>query len=212
VGLRTVVARSIFNVIKPALKGVRDQDLITVNPNGFWAQRNAPDVSLNHAAELFNRTGGQVIVEIGTGTHGGLAGSSILVWTRRTRARRIIAIDLDPARIAEVEAVTTGYDNVETRTMNGLDFLRGFEERVDLLYLDFWTTDPDGALPGEGRALAYLEAYQAARDCLGEQAIILIDDTDHIHPWKHSYIVPAARKDGFIVQYTGRQTLLVKPS
>jgi hypothetical protein len=38
----------------------------------------------------------------------------------------------------------------------------------------------------------------------------LIDDTDHTHPWQHTYIVPNARQDGFQVIYTGKQTLLVR--
>ena len=82
------------------------------------------------------------------------------------------------------------------------------DEKIDLLYLDFWTPDPEGSFLGTGRAQAYKAAYQAARDQMNEHSLILIDDTDHVHPWKHTYIIPEARKDGFVVMYTGRQTLL----
>jgi hypothetical protein len=40
--------------------------------------------------------GGRVIVEIGTGIHGPMYGDSMRVWVSRTKAARIIAVDLDP--------------------------------------------------------------------------------------------------------------------
>jgi len=40
--------------------------------------------------------------------------------------------------------------------------------------------------------------------------MILIDDTDHISPWKHTLIVPQAMIDGYKLIYIGRQTLLVR--
>jgi hypothetical protein len=43
-------------------------------------------------------------------------------------------------------------------------------------------------------------------------SLILIDDTDHIDPWKQTLIVPEARRDGFDVIYVGRQTLLKRAS
>lgn len=181
---------------------------IPVHPNGFWLHRGSPNKSLNTTASAFNVLNGKNIIEIGTGTHGDMSGNSMVIWTRKTNAKRIIAIDLEQTRLDEVKLVTQGYDNVELVLTDGIEFARTFDEKIDLLYLDFWTPDPEGSFLGTGRAQAYKAAYQAARDQMNEHSLILIDDTDHVHPWKHTYIIPEARKDGFVVMYTGRQTLL----
>ena len=181
---------------------------IPLAENGFWQYRCVPTKSLNKAAALFNQICGKTIIEIGTGIHGKWAGNSMLVWPQKTSAKRIIAIDLEQERIDEVREVTCQYANVELVLADGIEYLKQFSERIDLLYLDFWTPDPEGTIPGTGRAEAYREAYNAAKDKMNTHSMILIDDTDHIHPWKHTYIVPLARNDGYTVLYTGRQTLL----
>jgi predicted O-methyltransferase YrrM len=184
--------------------------LIPIANNGFWQPRDAPTPSLRETARLFNQINGQIIVEIGSGIHGRLAGDSVLTWAKRTRAKRIIAIDLDEKQIRQVKEATSKYPNVEAIVAEGVRYLADFSSTLDLLYLDFWTPDPEGALPGTGRAEAYRNAFAAARDKLNRTSLILIDDTDHIHPWKHSLIVPDARKEGFVVRFVGRQTLLTR--
>jgi predicted O-methyltransferase YrrM len=184
--------------------------LIPIGSNGFWQPRESPTRSLRETARLFNQIDGQTIIEIGSGIHGRLAGDSVLTWAKRTRAKRIITVDLDERQIREVKEATTKYPNVEAIVAEGVRYLADFPSTIDLLYLDFWTPDPAGALPGTGRAEAYRNAFAAARDKLNRQALILIDDTDHIHPWKHTHIVPDARKEGFVVRFVGRQTLLTR--
>ena len=184
--------------------------LIRIGSNGFWQHRDLPTRSLRETARLFNQINGQTIIEIGSGIHGRLAGDSVLTWAKRTRAKRIIAVDLDETRIREVKETTREYPNVEAIVAEGVRYLADFSSAIDLLYLDFWTADPEGALPGTGRAEAYRNAFAAARDKLNRQSLILIDDTDHIHPWKHTLIVPDARKEGFVVRFVGRQTLLTR--
>jgi predicted O-methyltransferase YrrM len=163
---------------------------------------------LHEAAALFDRIRGEIIIEVGTGMHGEMAGNSMLVWIERTRAKRIIAIDLDQERLDEVKAATRRYSHVELVMADGIEYLKSFPGKIDLLYLDFWVSDPEGALPGSGRAEAYLRAFDAARSRMNRHSLILIDDTDHIDPWKHTLIVPSARMHGYKVMHTGRQTLL----
>src|SRR6266403_4705290 len=184
--------------------------LIRIGSNGFWARRDPPSESLEETARMFNEIDGQIIVEIGSGIHGRLAGNSVLTWAKKTRAKRIIAIDLDETRIREVKEATSQYPNVEAIAAEGVRYLADFSSTIELLYLDFWTPDPDGALPGTGTAEAYRTAFAAARDKLNRRSLVLIDDTDHIHPWKHTHIVPDARKEGFVVRFVGRQTLLTR--
>jgi len=184
--------------------------LIRIGSNGFWARRDSPSDSLEETARMFNEINGQIIVEIGSGIHGRVAGNSVLTWAKKTRARRIIAVDLDPKQIDDVKKATIKYKNVEPIAADGLKYLADFSSSIDLLYLDFWVSDPDGALPGTGRAEAYRAAFAVAKNKLADRSLILIDDTDHVHPWKHTLIIPDARKDGFVVVFVGRQTLLMR--
>lgn len=203
--------KSAKRMVKKILHRIRTNNqfsFIPVADNGFWLHRGSPNQSLTTTASYFNQLNGQNIIEIGTGTHGDMSGNSMVIWTRKTQAKRIIAIDLEQTRLDEVKAVTEGYPNVELVLTDGIEYARNFDGKIDLLYLDFWTPDPQGTFLGTGRAQAYLAAYEAARDKMNQHAMILIDDTDHVHPWKHTFIIPEARKDGFKVIYTGRQTLL----
>ena len=184
--------------------------LIPIGTNGFWQPRAEPTPSLRETARLFNQINGQTIIEIGSGIHGRLAGDSVLTWAKRTRAKRIIAVDLDETRIREVKEATSQYPNVEAIVAEGVRYLTDFCSTIELLCLDFWTPDPEGALAGTGRAEAYRNAFAAARDKLNRRSLVLIYDTDHIHPWKHTHIVPDARKEGFVVRFVGRQTLLTR--
>ena len=184
--------------------------LIRIGSNGFWARRDSPSESLEETARMFNEINGQIIVEIGSGIHGRLAGNSVLTWAKKTRAKRIITVDLDPKQIDDVKKATIKYTNVEPIVADGLKYLADFSSSIDLLYLDFWVPDPDGALPGTGRAEAYRAAFAVAKNKLADRSLILIDDTDHVHPWKHTLIIPDARKDGFVVVFVGRQTLLMR--
>jgi len=202
------ILKMILLKVQPLVGSIRKGDFIPVKENGFWKFRSPPVKFLKKAAMLFNQLGGETIIEIGSGIHGKMAGNSILIWSRKTSAKTIIAIDLDQERINEVKRATSQYPNVEAIATDGIEYLKRFSKKIDLLYLDFWAPDPKGTLPGTGRAEAYLEAYHAAKEKMNVRSLILIDDTDHVHPWKHTYIIPEARKDGYAVLYTGRQTLL----
>lgn len=184
--------------------------VIEIGPHGFWKYRRAPTESLIRAAHIFNSLNGKVIVEIGSGLQGAMSGNSILVWSQQTRAQQIYALDLESKHIEDVKKATKNYSRVTALVEDGMQFLANFVGIIDLLYLDFWTPDPEDRPIGTGRSDAYLVAYQNSRNKLADNAMILIDDTDHIHPWKHTRIVPAAREDGFHEIWQGRQTLLVR--
>jgi len=186
----------------------KEDGLIEVGGNGFWKRRFYPGKSFKKAAEIFDKIHGKIIIEIGTGLHGTFSGNSILIWARGTNAKRIICVDLDDKCINKVKNAMKEYSKVETVLGDGIKFLEEFSGNIDLLYLDFWVPDPECTCPGTGRARAYLQAYLAVKNKMGKESLILIDDTDHIPPWKHTLIIPAARMDGFKIIWTGRQTLL----
>ena len=194
-------------------KTIFDHGLIKVTKNkGQWEKRYPPLKSLNKTAKLFNQINGKVIVEIGSGIHGNYSqytGDSCLTWAKKTNAKVIKCVDLDPKMVEAVAEATKEFDALEAVLDDGLDFLSKTELKIDLLLLDFWTEETDNSF-GSRRAEKYLEAYKNGKDKMSPKSLILIDDTDHAPPWKDTYIVPEARKDGFKVIYIGRQTLLAR--
>ena len=187
---------------------MNDEGFIPLSPNGFWKFRQPPTRSLSEAAKRFNNIGGKTIVEIGTGIHGQMSGNSMKVWVEDTNAEQIVAVDLDQDRLNEVNKAVGTDPRVVLKLNDGIEYLKQFPGQIDLLYLDFWILDKPEDLDGTARSHAYLSAYETSKSKLSKHALILIDDTDHVDPWKQSLIVPAARKDGFLVHFTGRQTLL----
>lgn len=184
---------------------------IEVSDDGFWKHRSSPQKSLIYACNLFNKIGGKTIVEVGTGLKGSFNGNSMLYWADKTKAEEIYAVDSEQGAIDEIKNLKRS--NIIPICQTGLDFFKGFNGKVDLLYLDFWTgnlTKENSLEIGFLRAQAHLEIYNAAKNSLNPSSILLIDDTDHIEPWKQTYIVPEARRDGFRVIWTGRQTLLLR--
>lgn len=170
----------------------------------FWKPRNNPNESLKIAAKIFNNMGGKIIVEVGSGIHGKMAGKSVLVWSRKTNAKKIFCLDINEEQIKKVKEATKENPAVHPILIDGFEFMKNCKERIDLLYLDFWQ---DSA---RARANSYLKIYKYARKKMNKNSMILIDDTDHGDPWKQTLIVPAACNDGFRVVYVGRQTLLYR--
>jgi hypothetical protein len=119
---------------------------------------------------------------------------------------------MNPKCIEDVSkwAKESGHNQVHAHVMDGLEFMKASKISVDLLYLDYWTDDPPGTLFGTGREQSYLKAYEVAEPKLSKRSLILIDDTDRLGPWKHTQIIPAAKKSGFDLLWTGRQTLLAR--
>lgn len=198
-----LVNRTIFN-----------NGFIKVSENkGSWKKRYTPLKSLNTTAKLFNKINGKVIVEIGSGIHGKYSqytGNSCLIWAKKTNAKVIKCIDLDPKMVEAVVKATKEFDALEAITYDGIDFLSQTELKIDLLFLDFWVDEPITNSYGSQVAEKHLEAYMKAKDKMNHKSLILIDDTDHAPPWKDTYLIPEARKDGFKVLYVGRQTLLAR--
>ena len=184
---------------------------IPLDNNGAWLYRKNPIFSIKKAAKLFNDIKGSNIIEIGSGLQGKMSGNSMYYWSKLTNAKSIIAIDMDKKELESLTPLLSKYKSIKAMQVNGVEYLKTYNEKISLLYLDFWSPDNKSEIIGTNRAKDYLNAYLNAKDKFNNQAIILIDDSDHVAPWKHSLIIPEARKDGFFVKWTGRQTLLFKP-
>lgn len=177
------------------------QDLLdeSLKPNQFSEPRKRPSTSLNYASKLFNLIGGTVIVECGTGLQSEMSGNSMLYWFNKTDATKIHCIDLNKKWIDSVKHEIGNHNRVVYHHCDCFNVVPSIKN-IDLLYMDFWVGD------GNARAKSYLDLYNISN----HPKMILIDDTDHTTPWKHTLIVPSATADGYKIIYIGRQTLLVR--
>src|SRR5687767_7103488 len=111
----------------------RGAGILPVDEEGWWIPRDLPDASLAEAARLFDQMGGATIIEIGSGLHGEFSGNSILAWTTKTNATRIVAVDLDESRVAEVRDAIGSHPAVECVVADGVEYLHQFVGPIDLL-------------------------------------------------------------------------------
>lgn len=89
---------------------------------------------------------------------------------------------------------------------DGIQFLKDFDKKIDLLYLDGW----DVGTPNF--AERHLEAFLAAQDKLSEKHLISIDDTDFNTDigGKDKLLTPFLLENGYIKVLWGRQTVFFK--
>lgn len=168
--------------------------------------RDLPGPWLDAAVVLLHRLGGRRVVEVGSlrlpPDHPNTVheGGSTLRWAQA--GFEVFSIDVDPAATSLAAAVTGDRPAVHCITADGVGFLEGFDQPIDLLYLDAW----DVGTPNYKQH--HLDAYHAARRNLHERSLVLIDDMDLDHGGKGEQVVPAALADGFHLACWGRVVLL----
>jgi hypothetical protein len=191
-------------------------------------KRERPRRYLNHALSIFEQKSGKVIVEIGsmrmplrhnideTQYECCNDGHSSVVLCRACDEFYTVDIDQSTYDLVNKTLVDLGYINFWCFCMDGLEFLRKFHKPIDLLYLDAWDAELDNS------AENHLEAYRAAKPLLHSNSLILIDDTDVVKRkgelflddcgmcGKGALVIPEAIKDGYRVELSGRQVLLMK--
>lgn len=88
---------------------------------------------------------------------------------------------------------------------DGVDFLKTFDKKIDVLFLDGWDIGTH-----EYRE-KHLEAFIAAQDKLSDTHLVLIDDTDFrtIDGGKDALLSPYLLEIGYHLLFTGRQTLFI---
>ena len=114
-------------------------------------------------------------------------------------------VDVNPYCAQVLVPSTRKYSNLHVYTADGIWFLKRFEGKIDLLYLDAWDV-----MPGLNYAEKHLEAYHAALPHLARTCVVLIDDTDILNGGKGRLVIPQMIRDGFDLVTWGRQALLVR--
>lgn len=88
---------------------------------------------------------------------------------------------------------------------DGISFLKNFENKIDILFLDGW----DKGTPQYTEK--HLEAFLSAQDKLSDVHLIIIDDTDFITKdgGKDKLLTPYLIENGYVPLVNGRQTILI---
>ena len=121
-------------------------------------------------------------------------------------------VDIDPYCKIEIEKgykhhiKTPKPDNLHIHIEDGIEFLKNFEGKIDLLYLDGW----DVGTPNY--AEKHLESFHAAKDKLSDLHIISVDDTDFNtkEGGKDKLLTPYLLENGYVKVLWGRQSVFVK--
>lgn len=138
-------------------------------------------------------------------------GHSTYFWARE--GFEVHTVDVDEHCIQELEKQYEHHikepipDNLHIHIpQDGIEFLKNFDGKIDLLYLDGW--DKGTHMYGE----RHLEAFLAAQDKLSDLHLISIDDTDFNtdSAGKDRLLTPYLLENGYIKVLWGRQTVYLK--
>jgi hypothetical protein len=154
----------------------------------------------------------KTIVETGTsrtpGNWEGDGQSTIVLASFAQRyGCKLWTCDIDPAAIDAARASTQQMASfVEYHVGDSVEFLRGFQQPIDFLYLDsFDFNDPSNPNPPQDHAL---REGQAARHALFTQSIVLVDDCHLPFGGKGGKVIPFLLGEGWQVIGLSYQILM----
>lgn len=191
-------------------------------------KRDRPYTSLIKVIDLLKNVDRKTIIEIGCmrGTinhpvhefHHPCCNDGHSTAVFASYGMEVISVDICQSAVNYANDVLVKSSNKSSRAVcaDGIEFLRGYKGKIDLLFLDAWDV---GLLDSSEK---HLEAYLIANPKLPVGSYILIDDTDvdfdgkevveavTVPGGKGKLVVPKAIEDGYDMIFTGRQTLLRK--
>jgi len=178
--------------------------------------RGKPKKYLLHTIDLFKKfTNGKTILEIGSVrskmNHNITEfnpqccndGHSTYFWENYTDAE-IYTVDID-TRCKNIIDNDIRFTRVKSYTMDAFKFVKDFNKKIDLLFLDAWDVCQDSPYD-----IAHLNIYNELKNNLSDECVILIDDTDINNGGKGKLLIPQLIKDGFLIIAYKRQTILIK--
>jgi len=178
--------------------------------------RGKPIKYLKYTIDIFNKyTSAKVIVEVGSirnkmnhliSDYNPVCcndGHSTYFWNEYTNAE-IYTIDINP-NCKNIIISDERLNKIKAFTDDAISFLKSFNEKIDLLFLDAWDVEPNSPYAEE-----HLKAYLIVKDKLSDNCLILIDDTDIGNGGKGRLLIPELIKDGFVCLISGRQSLFAK--
>lgn len=208
-----------------------DHDVLTHEEN---QQRNYPAPWIAKTIELLKIIEGNTIVEIGS-TRRELTqncieyynssyrtesknappccqdGHSTYFWAREGFEVYTVDIDTNCKNILESQYKYHIQESIPPNLhihvpADGIEFLKNFDKKIDLLYLDGWDKGTSQY------AEKHLEAFLAAQDKLSDLHLISIDDVDFDteSAGKDKLLTPYLLENGYIKVLWGRQNVYLK--
>jgi hypothetical protein len=156
----------------------------TENPEmylkGRLSSRNGRYHTFCEALKLMSDRNMRVIIETGTARCGdtnfeGDGGATIIFghWAQNHKAQ-FYSVDINEKHLETAHKAVKPYlDSTTMVLMDSATFLKNFDQKIDLLYLDSWDYDDKNPLPSQ---IHNLNEVKAAYDKLTEKSIIMIDD------------------------------------
>lgn len=146
--------------------------------------RGGPDrfytfkISLN----LFLQRGGKTILETGCQRQEGDwgAGMSTFIFGKfiqeYSQESKLFTVDISSRNIAIAQFLTKKYEKyINYFISDSLEYLKNFQEKIDLLYLDSYDWTPHNPLECQKHQL---DEFLMAEDKLTNKSIVLLDDND----------------------------------
>ncbi len=178
------------------------------------AKRTKPKKYFQLIIDLLNAIEGEIIVEIGSMRtpidHDPELtfmccndGHSTFYWCKSEK--EIYSVDINFNTYLCVIRNLSKNRNLQPVNNGGIKFLKKFDKKIDLLFLDAWDVYPHIKYSER-----HLQAYFAAKDKMSDKCIVAIDDTDIAFGGKGKLVIPELIKDGFDILNEGRVTIALR--
>lgn len=115
----------------------------------------------------------------------------------------VYSVDIDKRATELTMQATNNPKNLFCITEDGISFLKRFNKKIDLLYLDGWDV-----IAGTDYMEKHLEAFKSAEDKLHKNSIIVIDDMEDENNGKGALVLPYALNKGWKYDKVGKQIVL----
>ncbi len=169
--------------------------------------------TFNRCFKLMEERNAKILVETGRARNGcqncAGDGCSTVVFAgwAKDHAASLFSIDIDPVAVAESKKVVELINpSVQFFVQDSIAFLRGFNQKIDFLYLDSYDFDFDDPLPSQ---LHHLNEIMAVYPHLKKETIVMIDDCDLPHGGKGKLAIEFLQNLGWKVLLSRYQTILV---
>lgn len=168
--------------------------------------------------ELLDQINANIIIETGTsreGLHGSKSnGAATIVfgkWAKLNNAfMHSVDISENSVANAQKEVIKQGLDDyVKVHLSDSIDFLEGFDKKVDFLYLDSYDYSSDIEVQKKSQE-HHLKEFKAIENQLHEKTIVLIDDCDLPNGGKGKLVVKYMLEKDWRILMNEYQILLVR--
>lgn len=202
---------------KPIYKAFSHKSLFPLLPQeyNFKRRRNSFRLSM----QLLEERNAKTLVETGVARKGlnntKYDGASTIVfglWAKQHQAL-LHSVDIDSGAIEEARKEVENnkiHDFVKLNVSDSEAYLKGFNEKVDFLYLDSYDYPKHDKAEQIASQEHHMKEIKAIEEKLHDNSLILIDDCDKPGGGKGKLVIAYLKEKGWKIIYKGYQVLLSK--